>query len=180
MCLAWFYAFIRALIRILLILISSEEQSRNQIKIAKSVDFNDVFDLVKSTVQKKFDLHRAGLSLTLQIMPSNLGAYHILGSNIIVLNKFVLDIIKQSSKSTEDYNSYLYMVLVHEYLHSFGITDENDLCRSLFGESHISTLLAKDDPSSLFPQLKDITNRTFYNQFELIKNFDKASLSYIQ
>ena len=187
MCLAWFYAFIRALIRILLILISSEEQSRNQIKIAKSVDFNDVFDLVKSTVLKKFDLHRAGLSLTLQIMPSNLGAYHILGSNIIVLNKFVLDIIKQSSKSTEDYNSYLYMVLVHEYLHSFGITDENavrqmtyDLCRSLFGESHVSTLLAKDDPSSLFPQLKDITNRTFYNQFEVIKNFDKASLSYIQ
>ena len=164
-----------------------DEQIRNQIKIANSVDFNEVFDLVKSNVLKKFDLHRAGLSLTLQVMPSNLGAYHILGSNIIVLNKFVLSIIKQSSKTSEDYNSYLYMVLVHEYLHTFGITDENavrqmtyDLCRSIFGESHISTLMAKDDPSRIFPQLKNITNHTFYNQFEVIENFDKASISYIR
>jgi hypothetical protein len=175
------------LIAVLFILISSQEQIRNQSKIANSVDFNDVFNLVKSSVLEKFDLHRAGLSLTLQIMPSNLGAYHILGSNIIVLNKFVLGIIKQSSKTSEEYNSYLYMLLVHEYLHSFGIIDENavrqmtyDLCRSLFGESHISTLMAKDDPSSLFPQLKNITNHTFYNQYEVIKDFDKASLSYIQ
>ena len=79
------------------------------------------------------------------------------------------------------------MVLVHEYLHTFGITDENavrqmtyDLCRSIFGESHISTLMAKDDPSRIFPQLKNITNHTFYNQFEVIENFDKASISYIQ
>ena len=164
-----------------------DERIRNQIKIANSVDFNDVFDLVKSNVLKKFDLHRAGLSLTLQVMPSNLGAYHILGSNIIVLNKFVLSIIKQSSKTSEEYNSYLYMVLVHEYLHTFGITDENavrqmtyDLCRSIFGESHISTLMAKDDPSRIFPQLKNITNHTFYNQFEVIENFDKASISYIR
>jgi hypothetical protein len=164
-----------------------DERIRNQIKIANSVDFNEVFDLVKSNVLKKFDLHRAGLSLTLQVMPSNLGAYHILGSNIIVLNKFVLSIIKQSSKTSEEYNSYLYMVLVHEYLHTFGITDENavrqmtyDLCRSIFGESHISTLMAKDDPSRIFPQLKNITNHTFYNQFEVIENFDKASISYIQ
>jgi hypothetical protein len=172
---------------VLVVLIQPEEHIRNQIKIAKSVDFNDVFAFVKSSVLKKFDMHRAGLSLTLQIMPSNLGAYHVLGSNIIVLNKFVLDIIKQYSKTTEEYNSYLYMVLLHEYLHSFGITDENavrqmtyDLCRSLFGESHISALMAKDDPSSLFPQLKNITNHTFYDHFEVIKNFDKASLSYIQ
>ena len=84
-----------------------DERIRNQIKIANSVDFNEVFDLVKSNVLKKFDLHRAGLSLTLQVMPSNLGAYHILGSNIIVLNKFVLGIIEQSSKTSEEYNSYL-------------------------------------------------------------------------
>jgi hypothetical protein len=134
-----------------------------------SHDFNDVFELVKSSVLKKFDLHRAGLSLTLQIMPSNLGAYHILGSNIIVLNKFVLGIIKQSSKTSEEYNSYLYMVLVHEYLHSFGIIDENvvlqmtyELCRSLFGKSHISTLIAKDDSSSLFPRLKNYDKSHFF------------------
>jgi hypothetical protein len=157
----------------LITLVPSDEHIRNQSKIAKLIDFNEVFELVKSTILKKFDLHRAGLSLILQVMPSNLGAYHILGSNIIVLNKFVLGII--------------YMVLAHEYLHSFGITDENavrqmtyDLCRSLFGESHISTLMAKDDPSRIFPQLKNMTNQAFYKQFEIIQNFDRASFSYIQ
>ena len=168
-------------------LVSSDEHIRNQSKIAKLIDFNEVFELVKSTILKKFDLHRAGLSLILQIMPSNLGAYHILGSNIIVSNKFVLGIIKQLSKSSEDYNSYLYMVLAHEYLHSFGIIDENavrqmtyDLCRSLFGDSHISTLMAKDDPSSIYPELKNMTNHAFYKQFEIIQNFDRCSFSYIQ
>jgi hypothetical protein len=168
-------------------LVPSDEHIRNQSKIAKLIDFNEVFDLVKSTVLKKFDLHRAGLSLILQIMPSNLGAYHILGSNIIVLNKFVLGIIKQLSKSSEDYNSYLYMVLTHEYLHTFGIIDENavrqmtyDLCRSLFGDSHISTLMAKDDPSSIFPELKNMINHAFYKEFEIIQDFDGSSFSYIQ
>ena len=171
----------------LITLLSADEHIRNQSKIANLIDFNEVFELVKFTVSKKFDLHRAGLSLILQVMPSNLGAYHILGSNIIVLNKFVLEIIKQLSKSSEDYNSYLYMVLAHEYLHSFGITDENavrqmtyDLCRSLFGESHISTLMARDDPSSIFPQLKNMTNHVFNKHFEIIQNFDKSSFSYIQ
>ena len=171
----------------LITLVLSDEHIRNQSKIAKLIDFNEVFELVKFTVSKKFDLHRAGLSLILQVMPSNLGAYHILGSNIIVLNKFVLEIIKQLSKSSEDYNSYLYMVLAHEYLHSFGITDENavrqmtyDLCRSLFGESHISTLMARDDPSNIFPQLKNMTNHVFNKHFEIIQNFDKSSFSYIQ
>ena len=171
----------------LITLLPADEHIRNQSKIANLIDFNEVFELVKFTVSKKFDLHRAGLSLILQVMPSNLGAYHILGSNIIVLNKFVLEINKQLSKSSEDYNSYLYMVLAHEYLHSFGITDENavrqityDLCRSLFGESHISTLMARDDPSSIFPQLKNMTNHAFYKHFEIIENFDKSSFSYIQ
>jgi hypothetical protein len=171
----------------LITLLPADEHIRNQSKIANLIDFNEVFELVKFTVSKKFDLHRAGLSLILQVMPSNLGAYHILGSNIIVLNKFVLEIIKQLSKSSEDYNSYLYMVLAHEYLHSFGITDENavrqmtyDLCRSLFGESHIYTVMAKDDPSSIFPQLKNMTNHTFNKHFEIIQNFDRSSFSYIQ
>jgi hypothetical protein len=92
----------------LIILVPSDEHIRNQSKIAKLIDFNEVFELVKYTVLKKFDLHRAGLSLILQVMPSNLGAYHSLGSNIIVLNKFVLGIIKQLSKSSGDCNSPLH------------------------------------------------------------------------
>ncbi|MGB6627142.1 MAG: hypothetical protein WBE61_03315, partial [Nitrososphaeraceae archaeon] len=92
-------------------------------QILKLKDFNEAYELVKLTVNTKFNMQRAGLSLILQGLPSRIGAYHILGSNVIVVNRTILDIIRQH-KSIEEYNSYLFMVLAHEYLHSFGIVDE--------------------------------------------------------
>ena len=60
----------------------------------------------------------------------------------------------------EEYNSYLFMVLAHEYLHSFGIVDEfrvkqmtYHLCSSLLGKEHPASIMAKEDPSALFPEL---------------------------
>ena len=93
--------------------------------------------------------------LSLQGLPSRIGAYHILGSNIIVANRSILNVIQQC-KSMEEYTSYLFMVLAHEYLHSFGIVDEfqvrqmtYDLCSLLLGKEHPSSIMAKEDPSVL-------------------------------
>ena len=167
-----------------------EKRTEFRNKIAMLRDFNDAFELVKSAVMTKFNMHRAGLSLILQVMPYNLGAYHILGSNVIVVNRSLLAAIKESSKSTEDYNSYLFMVLAHEYIHSFGIVDENavrhmtyELCRTMVGEDHACTLMAKADPSTLYPHLKDLIHSmpgSFGSEFEIVQNFDKANQSYIQ
>jgi hypothetical protein len=119
-------------------------------------------------------------------MPTSLGAYHILGSNIIVVNKFVLDGIKKTAKNIEEYNSYLFMVLAHEYLHSFGIVEEFtvrkmtlELCKNFFGVEHSTYLLAKD-PLILFPQLRLMPRNRFDNRFEIVKEFDKSNQSYIQ
>src|SRR5215467_1232593 len=110
-------------------------------QLLKLKDFNEVFELVKLAVKTKFNMHRAGLSLILQGLPSRIGAYHILGSNIIVANRSILNVIQQR-KSMEEYNSYLFMVLAHEYLHSFGIVDDfqvrqmtYDLCSSPLGRA---------------------------------------------
>src|SRR5437764_12288437 len=92
-------------------------------KILKLKDFNDAFELVKSAVETKFNMHRAGLSLILQSLPSRIGAYHILGSNMIVVNRIVLGIIRDRNTIGE-YNSYLFMVLTDQYLHSLGVVDE--------------------------------------------------------
>ena len=125
------------------------------------------------------------MSLILQGLPSRIGAYHILGSNIIVANKSILNVIQQR-KSMEEYNSYLFMVLVHEYLHSFGIVDEfqvrrmtYDLCSSLLGKEHPASIMAKEDPSVLFPELALLRETRFDKHFEIVKNFDKTSQSYI-
>jgi hypothetical protein len=38
-------------------------------------DFNEAFELVKLVVKTKFNMHRAGLSLILQGLPTRIGAY---------------------------------------------------------------------------------------------------------
>ena len=176
-------------------MISKEQQQEYQYRLRKLKDFNEAFELVKDTVNAKFSMHRAGLSLLLQKMPSNLGAYHILGSNVIVMNKLILNIIK-GYKSSAEYNSYLFMVLAHEYLHSFGIVDELQvrnmtygLCKSVFGEDHVASIMARYQPWAVFPELNiyqnnntdstSISNNSFEKNFEIVKNFDKTTQSYI-
>jgi hypothetical protein len=163
------------------------EQEAFAAKVAGMKDFNEAFEIVKSAVFAKFKMHRAGLSLILQVMPTNLGAYHILGSNVIVMNSYVLAAIKRLSGSDAEYNAYLFMVLAHEYLHSLGLVDENtvrqmtyDLCKTMLGEGHSSTRMAKEDPSTLFPQLRHMVQTQFGREFQIVKNFDKAGQSYIQ
>ena len=167
-------------------MISKEQQQEYQFRLTKLKDFNEAFELVKDAVNAKFNMHRAGLSLILQRMPTNLGAYHILGSNVIVMNKLILNIIKEF-KSSAEYNSYLFMVLSHEYLHSFGIVDEfqvrnmtYDLSVSLFGKGHMISQMAKEDPSSIFPELNLLRQHIFERNFEIIENFDRTNQYYIQ
>ena len=165
---------------------SSREHILNRDKLLEVKNYDQTFELVKYAVSAVFDMRRAGLSLILQGMPSGLGAYHILGSNVIVLNRFVLEIIKNTGRTIEEYNSYLFTVLAHEYLHSFGILEEYtvrkmvlELCKNFFGENHPTNLLAKD-PVSLFPQLRHVSGNKFENRFEIVKEFDKGNQYYIQ
>ena len=154
-------------------------------KILQLADFNQAFELVKLAVEDKFKLHRAGLSLILQGLPTKLGAYHILGSNLIIVNKRILNIIK-IHKSLNEYNSYLFMVLTHEYLHSLGIIDELEvrnmtysLLASLAGENHMATKMARHQPWDLFPELSLFDDNSFEQKFEIIKNFDRTTQTYI-
>jgi len=163
------------------------EQLQFRKRIANLKDFSEAFELVKSAVLQKFRMHRAGLSLILQMMPSNLGAYHMLGSNTIVMNSYLLAAVRKIAGSTEEYNSYMFMVLAHEYLHSLGIVDENtvrqmtfELCKWMLGEDHTATKMAKEDPSSIYPQLRSLMQPHFSQNFQVVRNFDNSNQGYIQ
>jgi hypothetical protein len=156
-------------------------------RLAKLKDFNGTFELVKSVVLQKFRMHRAGLSLILQMMPSNLGAYHMLGSNAIVMNSYLLAAVQKIAGSTEEYNSYMFMVLAHEYLHSLGIVDENavrqmtfELCKWMLGDDHTATRMAKQDPSTIYPELRSLIQSQFSKDFQVVRNFDRTNQTYIQ
>lgn len=165
----------------------TEEQMQFVEKIANLKDFDETFELVKTVVLQKFKLHRAGLSLILQMMPSSLGAYHMLGSNAIVVNTYLLTTLKRIVKSTEEYNSYIFMVLSHEYLHSLGIVDENtvrqmtfELCKWMLGNDHTATKMAKNGPSAIYPELRSLMQSQFGRDFQVVKNFDRSNQTYIQ
>ena len=160
------------------------EIQNNKDKLNQLKDFNEIFDFVKTTVSIVFKMNRTGLNLILQGMPTSLGAYHVLGSNIIVANRYILEYI-QNTKSKEEYNSYIFAVLAHEYLHSLGITDENKvrkmtykLCLDIFGMDHITAKFA-NNPLNAFPQLQLLANNKFDKSFMQIKKFDDKNISYI-
>ena len=104
-------------------IITTEDKISNNDKLRNLKDFNEVFEFVKYSVNSIYEMKRAGLSLMLHRMPTRVGAYHVLGSNVIAINSILLDMVKEYSKSNVEYNSYLFTVLLHEYLHSFGILE---------------------------------------------------------
>ena len=131
-------------------------------------------------------MKRAGLSLMINMMPARVGAYHVLGSNVIAINSILLDQVKKYSSSDDEYNSYVFTVLLHEYLHTFGILDENkvrqmsvELCEKFFGKEGMVTAIA-EDPLKIFPQLGSVRYDKFESRYELIKNFDNSNQTYIQ
>jgi hypothetical protein len=166
--------------------ITEKEQVSNSSKLLYLRDFNEVFEFVKLAVNSTYKMKRAGLSLLLHGMPTRVGAYHVLGSNVIAVNSFVLDLVKKYSTSNDEYNSYLFTVLLHEYLHSFGILDEQkvrwmtvEICKRFFGQKHTVTIMA-EDPLKIFPQLGLVSYDNFENKYEIIKNFDNTNQTYIQ
>jgi hypothetical protein len=167
-------------------IITTEDKISNNDKLRNLKDFNEVFEFVKYSVNSVYEMKRAGLSLMLHRMPTRVGAYHVLGSNVIAINSILLDLVKEHSASNVEYNSYLFTVLLHEYLHSFGILDENTvrnmslkLCEKFFGENRIVTVIA-EDPLKIFPQIGLVRYDKYESKFELIKNFDNSNQTYIR
>ena len=83
--------------------------------------------------------------------------------------------------------SSLFMVLAHEYLHSLGLVDENtvrqmtfDLCKWMLGDDHTATKMAKEDPSTIYPELRSMMQSHFSRDFQVVRNFDKTNQTYIQ
>ncbi|MFQ6012006.1 MAG: hypothetical protein ACE5KG_07520, partial [Nitrososphaerales archaeon] len=91
-----------------------------KVRLAHAKNFNEVFDIVKTSVEQVLSIHRAGLTLVLAELPNGLGAYHVSGSNIIVLNRSILDAVRSVARSEEELNSFIFSILTHEYLHSLG------------------------------------------------------------
>jgi len=153
-------------------------------KLEKCESYGDVFDLVKRAVKKTLGLHRVGLLLYLKNLPPYVGAYYQLGSNGIVLNKLLINLMSKSLMSRTEFNSLIFSLLLHEYLHSLGFVDEKEVRRlvyeislKIFGGNHPVVKMALRPPMPIIsaPLPKEILN----HKLEIVRDFEKIEHPYI-
>jgi len=124
--------------------------------------------------------------LYLARLPKHIGAYHTVGTNGIVLNRTTLDMVTHGARSLREINSYVYSILLHEYLHALGYVREEDARRLVyeislesFGPDHPATQIASKGPNAVFPEIALIDMPTESPDVEVIPDLERSSRRYI-
>ena len=155
-------------------------------KLDKAQSYSEVWEIVKTTVKESLGETRGGMMLFLDDLALNLGAYHPVGTNNIVLNRRLLEIIKATRKSKQEINAFTYSLLTHEYLHAIGHLPEDEVhqlvyrvSQECFGKNHVTTELAKKSPWILLKNIPIPNISSPKSPIEVIKDFEKIDHNYI-
>lgn len=148
-------------------------------------NYGDIFDIVKRAVKRAIGRERVGLMLYLGNLPLHVGAFHQIGSNGIVINKRLVNLMSRSAESITETNSFIFTLLLHEYLHSLGYLDEGqvrklvyEISRETFGSDHPATRMALRTPLPRIPPSEMQPNKGDL-ELELIKDFERPNQPYI-
>ena len=155
------------------------------LSLDRKMDYDKIFNVVKNTVRFVTGKERSGLGLALSDLPATLGAFWQVGGNYIVMNQILIEAMSRLTQSTREFNSFVYMILTHEYLHSLGYIDEAaarkmtaEVAVKSFGKNHPAFTMSNGDLWTLYPQLRMLNGGTGQN-IRIIGNFDSSSTSYI-
>jgi len=149
-------------------------------------DFSCILDLVKSAVETTINRRRVGLILGLSDLPNYIGAFHQIGSNFIVMNKRLLkEVIRSGNRKL--INSYIFHILLHEYIHSLGCIDERKtqmltyaISKEVLGSDHPATLIAKHGIGSVFSNISRLEHYVpkKIGNIEIVEDFERDNLNY--
>ena len=160
------------------------EAYRSRLDNAK--EFADVYEIVKDTVKRVIGAYRVGLMLVLDDLPLQVGAYHPVGSNSIVMNRLFLQIVEATATSKRVVNAFIYTILLHEYLHTVGFLPESEvrplvyrISLKSFGEDHLATRLADVGPWTLLKDVPVGIIEAPKRVAEIVKNFEITNQRYI-
>jgi hypothetical protein len=158
----------------------------NQKRLDNAQGYSEVWEIVKDNVKAVLDKQRRGMLLFLDDLPLRVGAYHPLGTNNIVLNRTLVNIVEATIKSKKLLNSFVYTLLLHEYLHALGYVREAEvrplvykISKTCLGEEHIATRLAKSTPWALLQGLPLNALKAPKRVMEIVKDFEKTNQRYI-
>ena len=156
------------------------------LRLDEAKGYSEVWELVKDTVKTALGEHRVGMMLFLDDLPIQLGAYHQVGTNNIVLNRTLVQVVEAATKSRRLVNAFVYILLVHEYLHALGYVREAEarqlvyrVSRRSFGEDHIASRLARTSPWALLKDVPLSLIEAPKRVMEIVKDFEKSNQRYI-
>lgn len=122
--------------------------------------FDQVFRVVRGAVRRVLGVERPGLGLGLSNLPPSLGAYWQVTGNLIVMNESLVRAMEANATSPTEYNSFVFVILAHEYLHALGYLDESavrrvtaQVTRAALGARHAATRMAEGDLWRMYPFL---------------------------
>lgn len=160
------------------------EAYRSRLDNAKG--FSEVWEIVKDTVKDTLKEKRIGMMLFLDTLPLRIGAYHPIGTNNIVLNKALVNLVQAATSSKRLINAFVYTLLLHEYLHALGHIPESEvknlvaeISKQCFGENHITHKLGLYGPWALLKGIPLDKIEAPKRVIEIVKDFEKENQSYI-
>ena len=158
----------------------------NRRALSSADGFDRIFEMVKAATESTTGMHRAGLTLVLGDIPNDVGAYHEMGSNAIVMNRNILRIVDKLSRTRSKRNAYVFMILLHEYLHSLGYTSDRqvrNLGRKIsdeyLGRRHMAGEMAVRPLDQFFPELTNLSAFRDKGEYQTVNRFDSSSTPYI-
>jgi hypothetical protein len=155
------------------------DKFRNSLETAKS--YAEVWQTVKDTVEFSLSKRRGSIMLFLDDLPLQLGAYHPIGTNNIVLNRTLVEIVEASISSKRVVNALVYNLLLHEYLHALGEYSEVAVrclvvvvARKCFGEGHAAAVIARKTPWVLLRNIPLEAVNAPKRVMQIVKDFEKT------
>jgi len=153
-------------------------------KLSNCKDYSCIFNLVKDVVERSMGMRRTGLMLGLLDLSPDIGAFFQVGSNFIMMNRGLLNMVK-TSKDKSLINAYIFHILLHEYIHSLGCLDEKKtqaltykITKGYLGEEHLATKMAERGITSVIPKYGFVNSNR--DDIELVKDFETENISYIR
>ncbi len=163
------------------------EEAEFNAELASAESIADIFELVKEVVYDLTEEEQAGIMVGLSDLGKTpkgfVGAYYSSHSNMIILNKRIMEQIKW--QTPELIKPYLFHLLLHEYIHSIGVYDElqtreltNKIAQRIGDETIIkmSENLTKHFPEIVHTEKIEVPND---QNIYFVKGIDRKNMNYI-
>jgi hypothetical protein len=163
----------------------TDENASSSVKFREHLDhaanYAEVWEIVKDTVEFALHKRRGSMMLFLDDLPVQLGAYHSLGTNNIVLNRILIQMVESAVEDKRTVNAFVYNLLVHEYLHALGEVSEVgvrglvvEVCKKAFGEDYVATKIAVKSPWAVLKGIPLDAVNVPKRVMEIVKDFEKS------